>query len=372
MRRRNRHGLAVAGPGYCMDVPTFELERFFAEHEHEADIMLAESGIRSLPAKEFDLDIGDIGYVIPTNGDPEFRAQLGARYDRLAEEVTCTVGTQEANFIAFASLLDDEDHAVVVTPTYQALYAVPATFGKVTAVELEAPEWELDVDTVDDAIRDDTKVVVINNPNNPTGRYHPVEKVRELYERCADAGVYLLCDEVYRGLAPEPIPPVASFGEWGISTTSVTKAYGLAGCRFGWLAGPRAVVDEANRWKDYTTISPSPFGQHVARQALDREDSILADSRALAADHRERVATLLADHDLTWFEPVGVNGFVTIPEGFRSGREFCERFVEEESVVLAPGDAFGFPDYFRIGFGLRSDELKDGLARLDAFLERHA
>lgn len=355
-----------------MDVPPFELERFFAEYEHDADIMLAESGIRSLAASDFDLDIGDIGYVIPTNGDPDLRAELGSRYDRPAEEVTCTVGTQEANFIGFASLLDDGDHAVVVTPTYQALHAVPDTFGEVTRVELTPPDWVLDVEAVLDAIREDTVLVVLNNPNNPTGRYHPERKVRDLYERCADTEVYLLCDEVYRGLAPDPLPPVASLGEWGISTTSVTKAFGLAGCRFGWLAGPREVVEGANRWKDYTTISPSPFGQHVARQALDREAALLADSRALAADHRERVAELLAAHGLDWYTPVGVNGFVTIPATFESGRAFCERFVEEESVLLAPGDAFGFPGRFRIGFGLPTEELEEGLVRLDSFLNRHA
>ena len=100
-----------------MDIDAFELERWFAEYEHDADIMLAESGIRSLPAARFDLDPGELGYVIPTNGDPDFRAAVGERYGRGADEVLFTVGTQEANFLAFQALMDAGDHAVVVTPT---------------------------------------------------------------------------------------------------------------------------------------------------------------------------------------------------------------------------------------------------------------
>jgi aspartate/methionine/tyrosine aminotransferase len=353
-----------------MDIEPFGLERWFAEYEHEADVMLAESGIRSLSADRFDLDVGELGYVIPTNGDPEFRAEVGERYGRDADEVLFTVGTQEANFLAFAALLDEGDHAVVVTPTYQALHAVPEAFGTVTRVSLDPPEWTLDVDAVADAIRPETELVVLNNPNNPTGRYHDEATVRALYDLAADADAHLLCDEVYRLLAADPLPPVASMGPRGLSTTSLTKAYGLAGTRFGWLVGDREVVDAAWRWKDYTTISPSPFGQHVARQALsdDREADVLAENRAHAARHRERVAEWVDSHGLDWLEPVGVNAFVTVPDGFADAEAFCRRVAEEASVVLAPGHLFGFPDRFRIGFGLPTPELEEGLERVDGVI----
>ncbi|MCU4742921.1 aminotransferase class I/II-fold pyridoxal phosphate-dependent enzyme [Natronoglomus mannanivorans] len=353
-----------------MQIDPFELERWFAEYEHEADIMLAESGIRSLPASRFDTDPGDLGYVIPTNGEPEFRAEVARRYDRDADEVLFTCGTQEANFLAFFSVLGDDGHAVVVTPTYQALHAVPDAVGEVTRVPLEAPDWTLSVDAVAEAIRPETEVIVVNNPNNPTGRYHGEETVRALYDLAADNDAYLLCDEVYRLLADDPLPPVASMGPHGLSTTSLTKAYGLAGLRFGWLVGDREVVDAAWNWKDYTTISPSPFGQHVARQALgEQEDDILTENRRLATDHRERVREFLDTHGLEWHDPVGVNGFVTVPEGFENGREFCRTVVEEASVVLAPGECFGYPDYFRIGFGLATEDLEDGLERVGQVLE---
>jgi aspartate/methionine/tyrosine aminotransferase len=357
-----------------MEIAPFELERWFAEHEHRAEIMLAESGIRSLPAAEFDTDPGDLGYVIPTNGDPELRARVAERYDRSADEVLFTCGTQEANLVTFLSLLDRDDHAVVVTPTYQALSAVPDAVGSVTEVELRPPDWKLPVDRVRAAVRPETELVVVNNPNNPVGQYHDRTRIEALYDLAAEHDAYLLCDEVYRLLAETPLDPVASLGPHGISTTSLTKAYGLAGCRFGWVAGPEPVVEAAWGWKDYTTISPSPFGQHVARQALapDREASILDRNRTLAARNREVVADFLADHDLSWHDPVGVNGFPTVPAGFEDARAFCRTVVEEESVVLAPGDVFGFPDRFRIGFGLPTEELHEGLDRVGDCIQRHA
>jgi aspartate/methionine/tyrosine aminotransferase len=357
-----------------MEIPPFELERWFAEHEHEADLMLAESGIRSLRADRFDTDPGELGYVIPTNGDPDLRERVAGRYGRSSDEVCFTCGTQEANFVTFCSLLDRDDHAVVVTPTYQALHAVPDAVGEVTRVELEPPDWRLDVDAVADAVRPGTELIVVNNPNNPTGRYHPSERIRALYDLAEDADAYLLCDEVYRLLAPDPIEPVAAMGPRGISTTSLTKAYGLAGTRFGWVAGPESVIADAWQWKDYTTISPSPFGQHVARQALqaDREDEILAENRRLAERNRAIVAEFLGRHDLAWYDPVGVNGFPEVPPGFEDAREFCRTVVEEASVVLAPGDVFGFDDRFRIGFGLPTDRLEDGLERVESVLARHS
>jgi len=351
-----------------MDVAPFELERFFAAHEHH-NLMLAESGIRPLAAGEFDLDPGELGYTIPTAGDPALRERVGERYGRPADEVVFTCGTQEANLLVFLSLLDPGDHVVVVTPTYQSLHALPAALAETTRVELTGPDWSLDPDDVAEAMRPETSLVVCNNPNNPTGRYHDEATVRALYETAADHDAYLLCDEVYRLLASDPLPPVASFGEHGISTTGLSKAHGLAGLRFGWLAGPTDVVTATERWKDYTTIAPPLVSQHVARQVFDREREILDRNRAHAAENRELLRSFLDERGLDWYEGVGVNAFPEVPQGFDSGLAFCEAVVEAAGVVLAPGDAFGRPDRFRVGFGGHTDELVTGLSRLGSFLD---
>ena len=353
-----------------MEIAPFELERWFAEVEADADVMLAESGVRPLSADRFDTDPGTLGYVVPTSGDPEFRAEIGARHGRDADGTIFTCGTQEANLLAMLSVLDD--HAVVVTPTYGSVTGLGDALGDVTRVPLSEPDWTLDPEAVGEALRPDTDVVVVVNPNNPTGRYHDEATMRALYERCADNGTYLLCDEVYRLLAEEPIPPVASFGRYGVSTGGVSKAFGLAGLRFGWLCGPRAVVAAAENWKDYTTISPPTFGQHVAEQAFERRAEILAENREHAAENRAVVEAFLETAGLDWSAPdCGVNALLRVPEGFAGGESFCRSLLAEESVVLAPGEAFDRPEWVRIGFGLPSAELDEGLTRLGEFLDRH-
>ena len=353
-----------------MAIEPFHLERWFARYEHDADIMLAESGVRPLDPDRLDLEPDSLGYVIPTNGDPDFRAAVGERYGRSADEVVFTCGTQEANFLTCWSLLEEGGHAVTVAPTYQSLASVPEVFGDVTRVRLDPPNWRLDPDDVAAAIRPDTDLIVFVNPNNPTGRLHDAETVRALYDLAADADAYLLCDEVYRMLVPDPLPPVASLGPSGLSTAGLSKAYGLAGARFGWLCGDRAVVERVWEHKDYTTISPSPIGQDLARQALgEREEAILAEHRSLARDHRAVVQSFLDEYGLEWHSPTGVNGFVRLPDGSDS-QDFCRRLVEEESVVLAPGAVFGVEGYARVGFGCPRSTLEEGLARVGRFLER--
>jgi aspartate/methionine/tyrosine aminotransferase len=353
-----------------MRIAPLALERWFAEVEADADVMLAESGVRPLSANRFDTDPGDLGYVIPTAGDLDFRATVGEHHGTSAEETLFTCGTQEANLLACLTLV--ESHAVVVTPTYGSLTGLPGALGEVTRVSLDPPDWTLDPDAVAEALRPETDLVIVVDPNNPTGRRHDEATMRAVYEHCADNGTYLLCDEVYRLLDPEPIDPAASFGRYGISTGGVSKAFGLAGLRFGWLCGPRAVVSAAANWKDYTTISPPRVGQHLARQAFERREAILAENRAHVAENRAVLEAFLEEYGLEWSDPdCGVNALLEVPEGFAGGESFCRSLVAEESVVLAPGEAFDRPAWVRIGFGLARAELDEGLSRLGAFLKRH-
>lgn len=356
-----------------MEIPPFELERWFDEYEPGADLMLAESGVRSLPADRFDLDVGELGYVIPTDGDPALRGRIADRYGRSAEEVVLTCGTQEADFLTFLALLDDGDHAVVVTPTYQSLQTVPGLVADVTTVAAEPPDWTLPADAVADAIRPETAAVVLVNPANPTGRYYDAATLRGLYDLAADADAHLVVDEVYRMLVPddERAPPAASLGPRAVSTAGVSKSYGLAGARVGWTVASPEIADAVRRWKDYTTIAPPLVGQAIAEQATGgMEAEILAANRRHALDNRELVAAFVDRHGLDWHEPTGVNGFPTVPDGFESGEAFCRSLVERESVVLAPGEAFGHPDRFRIGFGLPTPELEAGLERVSRHVER--
>lgn len=353
-----------------MELPPFELERWLDKYESDADLMLAESGVRSLPADRFDLDVDELGYVIPTDGTPEFRTEIAERYDRDTEEVVLTCGTQEADFLTFMSLLSDGDHTVVVSPTYQSLASVPESVGEVSEVRTEPPEWDLSVDAVAEAMQPETRLVVLTNPSNPTGKYLGPETMQALYDLVDENDAHLLVDEVYRMLADDPHTPAAALGPRAISTAGVSKSYGLAGARLGWVVADTEIANAVRKWKDYTTISPPIVGNHIARQALgEQENDILEANRTHTKANRKRVAEFLERYDLDWFEPTGVNGFPTIPGGFENGKEFCRSVFEAKSVVLAPGDIFGYPNRFRIGFGLHSEELEGGLERIARHIE---
>ncbi|MFC7196098.1 aminotransferase class I/II-fold pyridoxal phosphate-dependent enzyme [Halosimplex aquaticum] len=353
-----------------MDIEPFALERWLAEHEHDAAVNLGDSGVRPLEADRFDTDPGRLGYVIPTNGDPDLRETVADRYDRGADELLFTCGTQEANLLAVLATLDRDSHAVCVTPTYQSLHSLPAAVADVTRAELAPPEWTLDPDAVADAIRPDTELIVLNNPNNPTGKVHSQETVDAVYDFAAGADAYLLSDEVYRPLTSvdERVTPVASMGPHGISTCGLSKGWGLPGLRFGWLAGPEEVVSAAWGWKDYTTISPSAFGQHVGRQAIEREDELLAENRAHVRGNRDLVADFVDEYGLDWHLPAGATGFLTVPDAFESSDAFCRALVGE-GVVVAPGEAFGHPGYVRVGFGADRETVIDGLDRTGRVIE---
>lgn len=353
-----------------MRIAPFALERWLAEVEADADVMLAESGVRPLSADRFDTDPGDLDAVVPSSGDPDFRAKIGAFHGQNAEETLFTCGTREANLLALLALV--EEHAVVVTPTDGSLTGLSETLGDVTRVPLDVPGWTLDSDAVGDAIRPETDVVVVVNPNDPTGRYHDKATMRAIYEHCADNGTYLLCDEASRLLASDPIDPVASFGRYGISTGGVSRAFGLAGLRFGWLCGPSAVRAAAENWKDYTTNSPPKIGQHVAEQAFGRRETILETNRTHVADNRAVLEVFIEKYELRWSDPdCGATAFLETPDGFAGGESFCRSLLTEESVALAPGEAFDRPDWVRIGFGLSNEKLEEGLSRIGIFLDRH-
>ncbi|WP_123537578.1 aminotransferase class I/II-fold pyridoxal phosphate-dependent enzyme [Halosimplex salinum] len=353
-----------------MHVEPFALERWLADHEHDAAVNLGDSGVRPLEADRFDTDPGRLGYVVPTNGDPDLRARVAERYDRAADELLFTCGTQEANFLAVLATLDRDSHAVCVTPTYQSLHSLPDAVADVTRVELAAPDWRLNIDAVAEAVEPHTDLIVLNNPNNPTGKSHPQETVEAVYELAAAADAYLLSDEVYRPLAApeERVEPVASMGPYGISTCGLSKGWGLPGLRFGWLAGPEAVVSAAWEWKDYTTISPSAFGQHVGRQAIDREDELLAENRTHVRRNRDLLGEFAESYGLDWHLPAGATGFLTVPEEFESGEAFARALVDE-GVVVAPGETFGRPGYVRVGFGAERTTLEDGIERMGAVID---
>jgi aspartate/methionine/tyrosine aminotransferase len=197
-----------------------------------------------------------------------------------------------------------------------------------------------------------------------------------LVEFAAEAGVYLLVDEVYRGLELDPaerLPSGADVMPLGISLGVMSKSFAMAGLRIGWLAAhDRDLLDRVARFKDYTTICSSAPSEILAIIALRARERVVARSRSIVAANLDHLDAFFADwaDRFTWVRPrAGSIGYprLTVP-GVRID-DWAAELVEAEGVLLLPGSQFGHPgNHFRLGFGRAN--LPEALARLEVYARR--
>jgi len=371
-----------------MRIADFELERYFARWEFAVEHILCASDVEGYPMAEL-LELADdetralwdglrLGYTEST-GHPLLRQEIAALYESVEpEDVLVFAGAEEAIFCLVNVMLEPGDHAIVTWPGYQSLHEVArATGADVTLHELrEADGWALDVDRLASSFRPATRLVVVNAPHNPTGMLPSHPEWRALTELCAEAGVHLLSDEVYRFLELDPddrLVAGADALERGVSLGVLSKSFAMAGLRIGWLATrDRALLARAAAFKDYTTICSSAPAEILGIVALRASDVVLARSRAIVAANLPLLDRFFAERagTFSWVRPRGGSiGFPRLTAPGVAIDDFAAELVEAEGVLLLPGSRFGYPgEHFRIGFG-RTD-LPEALDRLEAFADR--
>lgn len=369
----------------------FKLEVYFSRWEFTARYNLCGSDMETLDVEEL-LAMGGavardawrtlrLGYI-PTMGTPELRSAIASTYDLLdADDILCFAGAEEGIYCAMHALLGPGDHAVVLVPNYQSVEEVPLSLCSVTGVPLrEQDGWALDVADVRAALTPATRLLAINFPNNPTGALISERQLRELVALAAERGLYLLSDEVYRGLehdAAARLPQIADLYDRGLSLGVMSKAYGLAGLRIGWIAcRDRALLARMERVKHYLSICNSAPSELLATVALGARHEILERNRALVRRNVELLHAFFERHAdrFEWCLPGG--GCIAFPRyrGAEGVEEFCRTLVNESGVLLLPGSVYRSrllpADYqrFRIGFGRR--DMPEALAVLDDFLAR--
>ena len=370
-----------------MRIEDFELERFFARYEFAVRHLLCASDVEGWAMADL-LVLADpetaalwhglgLGYT-EAPGHPLLRAEIATLYEGIApDEVVVFSGAEEAIFATLNVLLGPGDHAIVVWPSYQSLYAIARAAGAdVTLHELRAADgWSIDLGLLRRQVTPRTKVIVVNVPHNPTGALPDVATYRAVADIAAEAGATLLSDEVYRFLEIDPLdrlPAGAEVGPHGVSVGVMSKSFALAGLRIGWLAShDTRLLDAAARFKDYTTICASAPAEILALIALRARDAVLARSRSIVDANLVLLDGFFARRpdQFGWVRPRG--GSIGFPE-LRAGvpiDRFAEDLVAAEGVLLAPGSIFGHPgNHFRIGYG-RTD-LPAALAGLESFADR--
>jgi len=245
----------------------------------------------------------------------------------------------------------------------------------VTQVPLRPEDdWRLDPAELDRAVRSGTKLIVVTNPNNPTGRVlSPTE--REAIVASADTvGAWLLADEVYQGAERSGVTTESFWGSYErtIVVNGLSKAYGLPGLRIGWLVAPPEFKDAVYQRHDYTVICPTVLSDYLARCALRARSKILARTRGILNENYPVLAGWLEQfgHRMGWREPdCGAICFVNY-RGALEALDLAERIREEESILLEPGEHFGLPRSLRMGYGNAPAEFRQALEALGPPLRR--
>ncbi|MGH6880753.1 aminotransferase class I/II-fold pyridoxal phosphate-dependent enzyme [Hypericibacter sp.] len=373
-------------------LPDFELETYFSRWEFKARYHLTASDAQSLTLREL-LAMADpaeveafdrlwLGYT-ETFGAPDLRAAIAGTYEaRAPQDILCFAGAEEGIYIANHALMDPGDHAIVVTPNYQAAETVPLSIGTATGVPLDPDrDWSLDLGRVEAAIQPNTRLVSINFPHNPTGKILERDVLEELVALCRRHGLWLFSDEVYRLLGPDParhLPPVADLYERGLSLNVMSKAYGLSGLRIGWIAcADRALLTRMERMKHYLSICNSAPSERLALIALKARERILARNNARVRENLVLLDRFFAEFPelFEWRRPDG--GCVGYPRYIGPGTvdDFATDLVEQAGVLLLPSRIYRSAlgptptDRFRIGFGRAN--LAEGLAAFRGHLRRN-
>ena len=372
-------------------LPDFHLEVYFSRWEFAARHVLTASDAESLSLDDL-LALGDaedraafgrlgLGYV-PTWGGDELRRTVASTYAGLqAEDVLAYAGAEEGLFWLMQEAAGPGDHVVVTVPNYQSMETLAvATGAEVSGLALRpGNHWALDLDELKRLLRPATRLVAVNFPNNPSGAVPDRATFQALADLCEDRGIRLFCDEVHRGLELDPdrrLPQAAELSPRAVSLNVMSKSYGLAGLRVGWLATlDRDLLARLERRKHYTSICNSAPGEFLTTLALRHGERIQARNRAIIARNLplfEACFNRWPDR-FDWEPPQG--GCICFPryKGADGVEAFCQSLVQEEGVFFAPASLFRSSladtpnDRFRVGVGRSNPE--PALEAMQRFLE---
>lgn len=318
----------------------------------------------------------------PVLGSNELRACLSDYYQRIydleipSERVFVTSSGSTAMHLSLAALLDKGDEVVAITPIWKNLLgAVELTQASTKQLSLDYidDQWQLDLDKLFGAVTEATKVILIVTPSNPTGWTARIDELRAILDFARERGIWVLSDEVYGRLVYDGVRApsfldVAREDDLLLVVNSFSKSWAMTGWRLGWIVGPRIAEDKIRDVALYNKLCPPTFTQYGAMEALENGEEFLKDQLALWHSNRDLVVER--------FKAMG-NVSMSYPEStfyafFKvDGDDDCialtKRLIDEASVLLSPGSAFGreAKGYIRLCFAVSEARLTEALDRIE-------
>mgnify|MGYP004622182783 FL=1 len=371
-----------------MNIKPFAVEEWMNEYEVGARYNIAETCVDSVSLDELfaltgedkDAFLKDFCARRLTYGDiwgsDGLREGVCGLYHTVKPgEVVLTHGAAGANHHVFCSLISAGERVVSIMPTYQQLYSIPASIGaEVAIMHLKQENSYLpDLDELKALVTPETKMICINNPNNPTGALMSRELLEQIVEIARSVDAYILCDEVYRHLTQEDgwCESIADLYEKGISVSSMSKVFSLAGLRMGWIAThDKDALAAFLSHRDYDLISCGMFDDAAASLALRHRDKMIRRNQAIVRENLAILDAWVREHPHFYYTKpqAGTTALVYYDFDIPS-YDFCKRMYHATGAFVTPGDCFEQPHSMRIGYACDQQTLKDGLAALAEFAE---
>ncbi|MHA1490582.1 MAG: aminotransferase class I/II-fold pyridoxal phosphate-dependent enzyme [Promethearchaeota archaeon] len=369
-----------------MKIKDFKLEEFFAIHEFSAPYLLCASdcetfSIEELLALESDsekeLKKLRLGYT-ESLGSPFLRKEISYLYENIdPEDIIVFSGAEEGIFIFMNCLLEKGDHIIIQFPAYQSLYEIVNSIGCEVCKWMMSDKnqsWELDINFLRDNIKSNTKAIIINHPHNPTGHLISKEQFNEIIEIASEKNIHIFSDEVYRFMEHdenERLPAMCDLYNKGISLGVMSKTFGLAGLRVGWIATKeKNLFKQIASFKNYTTICNSAPSEFLAILALKNKEFIIKRNLNIINNNLNLLDEFFEKYKnlFDWLRPKA--GSIAFPKvKFEKNiEEFCMDLLNKKGVLLMPSTKFDFGDkHFRIGFGRKN--MPDALKKLEEYIQ---
>jgi len=367
-----------------MKLEPFAMERMQSTYENLVRFNLSESGVHPLRLDELvdgavdrDAFFAERLRYTQSNGTEPLRSAIASLYaGATVDHVQVTNGGAEANYITTWRLVEPGDEVVMMVPNYMQTWGLARAFGgtpvewPLVLDERGRSRWRVDAAALERLVTARTRLIVICNPNNPTGARFESSDLDRIASVANRSGAWILADEIYRGAERDgrETPTMWGRSDRVIVTSGLSKAYGLPGLRIGWIVGPAAFVASTWSYHDYTTIAPGALSDALAQRALEpaRRERILRRTRSILNQNFPVIAEWLDGHgDLFSYAPPDAGAIVYVRYRLPvNSTELVTRLRTEKSVLIVPGDHFGMDGYLRIGFGEDIAYLRSALERI--------
>lgn len=368
-----------------MKIDIFKIEEFMNEYESRAKYDMTTTCIDSFSLKSlFELTGENLSEILEKplhygdiTGSLRLKNDVANLYQNKTDKnVTVTLGAIGGNSLVFLSLLERGDEVVSIIPTYQQHYSIPKQLGaKVKLIKLK-PElnWHIDLDELEKTVTTKTKLITLNNPNNPTGAVLSEEELKKIVEIAKKAGAYILSDEVYRFLNHDKNSTTTSIADLynkGISTFSMSKTFSLAGIRVGFVVADEKIIENINRQRQYNTISISALDDYIACLALENREKILERNLKIVLEGKKVLCDWVNREPKISMSSLegGTTAFVGY-DAPKNSYEFALDLFKDTGVLVLPGDAMEIPKHLRIGYCGEIENFKEGLEKFSAWLNK--